>query len=92
MIGIILTDTGDFAISNNSIIVEEADGQTIENILKANRGEFKCAPLIGGEVVKLHNGLVSGLWCANVKKQIESVGVSIRSITMNSNEIIVKQW
>jgi len=91
MKGITLDHNGDFMLLNGRIQVSEADGQTIENILRANRGEFKEAPVIGGEVVKMLNGTPNPMWCANVKKQIESVGISVSAVEMNNNEIIVKQ-
>lgn len=91
MNGILLDQNGDCLLSGGLIETGNADGQTIENILKANRGEFKEAPLIGGEVSKMKNGRPSAMWCARVKKQIQSVGLRVSSVTMTDNEIEVKQ-
>jgi hypothetical protein len=92
MKGIILDHNGDFVLSGGRIQVGEADGQIIENVLRANRGEFKEMPVIGGEAIKMLNGTPANpMWCANVKKQIQSVGVSVSAVEMNNHEIIVKQ-
>lgn len=91
MNGILLKENGEFSLQNGRIEVGEADGQTIENILRANRGEFKEAPLIGGEVVKMLGGTPNPLWATQVKKQIESLNIPITSVEMNAGEILVTQ-
>lgn len=91
MNGILLDENGGYLLSGGVIQIGEADGQTIENIIRANRGEYKEAPLIGGEVAKMKNGQPSGIWCARLKKQIQSVGLRVSSVTMTDNEIDVKQ-
>lgn len=82
---------GDFVLEGGCIKVDEADGQTIENILRANRGAFKEAPLVGGETTKMLGGTPSSLWCAQVKKQIQSVGVPVTRVETDGTQIIVKQ-
>lgn len=91
MKGIILDANGDFALTGGRVQIDEADGQTIENILLANRGEFKEAPLIGGEVAKMQNGRPNAMWCVQVKKQIQSVGLRVTSVTMMDEQIEVNQ-
>lgn len=91
MKGILLDGNGEFQLSGGCIEVGEADGQTIENLLKANRGEFKEAPFIGGEVTRMQNGQTSAMWCARVKKQIQSVGLPVSDVTMTDNQIEVRQ-
>ena len=90
MLGIILDEKGDFTLAGGIIAIEDADGQSIENRLKANRGEFQEAPLVGGEVQRMQNGTPSPLWCSSVKKQIQSVGLPVTSVTMTVDLITVK--
>ena len=90
MPGIILDEKGDFKLAGGIIAIDDAEGQSIENLLKANRGEFKEAPLVGGEVQRMRNGTPSPLWCSSVKKQIQSVGLPVTSVTMTVDLITVK--
>jgi hypothetical protein len=89
MKGIILDHNGDFVLSGGCIQVGDANGQIIESILRANRGEFKEAPVIGGEAIKMLGGQPDSMWCINVKKQIESMGVPVSRVRMNENEIVI---
>ena len=91
MKGILLDENGNFLLSGGLIQVGEADGQTIENILKANRGEFKESPLIGGEILKNQNGQPSQMWSAMVKKQIKSFGIKVKTVNFTETEITVTQ-
>ena len=91
MKGIILDETGDFALDGGRIKVEQANGQSVENILRANRGEFKEAPLVGGEVWRMLGGNPDPMWCATVKKQIQSVGIGVSSVEMTDNQITVTE-
>jgi len=91
MKGIILDENGDFILSGGRIQVGDAAGQVIENILKANRGEFKEVPIIGGEAIKMLGGTAPNpMWCMNVKKQIESMGVPVSRVRMTDNEIVIE--
>lgn len=91
MNGILLDENGQPLLSGGRIEIGEANGQTIENIIRANRGEFKEEPLIGGEVVKMRNGLPAAMWCARLKKQIQAVGLRVKNVKMTDNEIEVAQ-
>lgn len=90
MIGIILDTNGDFALQGGRIALAEADLQTADNIIRASRGEFKEAPLVGGEVLKMLGGQPSRMWCVDVAKMMKSVGLDGASVAMNNKEIVVK--
>ena len=81
----------DFMLERGLIAAGEADGQSIETLMKANRGEFKERPQVGGEVFRMINGSPSPMWCINTRKQIESVGIAVSDVSMTNNEITVKQ-
>lgn len=89
MKGILLDEHGDFLLAGERILTGDADPQTIENILRANRGEFKEAPLVGGEVTGMLNGRPDPMWCAAVTKQIRSVGLDVSRVTMTDQLIEV---
>lgn len=90
MKGIILDASGNFVLESGRIALAEADLQTADNIIRASRGEFKEAPFIGGEVLKMQGGIPDSAWCVDVKKMIRSAGISISSVSMDATEIVVR--
>ncbi len=92
MKGIVLNENGAPVLAGGSVQLGDADGQTIETVLRANRGELKEAPLVGGETVKMLGGTApTSLWCANIKKQLQSVGVDVKHVEASASEIVVKR-
>lgn len=104
MKGIVLDTTGELSLERywrgtgevpvpkhtHTVAVGETNAQSIEHLLRANRGEFKEMPLIGGEVVKHIGGQPDEGWCARVKKQIKSVGLQVRRVSMTETDITVE--
>lgn len=66
------------------------NGQSIEQLVRANRGEFKELPFAGGEVVKHMGGRPDQVWCAKIKKQIKGVGLAVSRVSMNETEITIE--
>ena len=77
-------NTGDIAVKNGTIAIEDNTLQCVEEILKSNRGEYKEFPLVGGECVKLLHGSSSRFWANRVKSMCEAMGVAVRCIDSNN--------
>lgn len=90
MKGIQLTARGDFALEGGRIALGEADLQTADAVIRAARGEFKEAPLVGGEVLRMQGGAPDGEWCVRVKKMLRSVGINVQSVSMDASQINVQ--
>lgn len=86
----ILIDNDELLIVDGHIVTGDSAGQAAEHILSANRGEYKEVPALGGEVVKMLNGTPDPMWCAIVKKQIQSMGIPVVSLEMTGTGITVK--
>ena len=87
MNGILLDANGD--LPDGLMKIGNADPQNIESVLAANRGEFKDLPLIGGEAIKRLKGTSTSLWCTQVKKQLNSLGIAVTKVEMTDTEINV---
>lgn len=83
--------TGDLLVQNGSLQVGDTTHQTIELVLCSQRGEWKEAPTIGGEVQLMLAGNPSPLWPGEVRKMLLAVGVDADSVNVSSDgEITVR--
>ena len=76
----ITTHNNQLRIENGHLVVADADPQTAETVVLANRGELRDAPLVGGELTRMLGGPISSLQLTNLKQQIKSQGIDIRSV------------
>lgn len=90
MIGIAIdTTTGDLQIQHGNLVLEEVSSQVIEHVIRANRGEYREHPLIGGEIMKMQHGSTSRLWCARAKQMCHAAGVPVNRITIDGDNITI---
>lgn len=87
MRGILLNTDYDFEIESNRFQLGESSAQTAEMILRANPGEFKEVPVIGGGVEVMTCGSVDPFWKGKMKAQLKEMKVDVKEITINSDGI-----
>lgn len=46
---------GDLLIQNGDFVIADSDEQHIQDIIQANKGDFREAPLLGGEIDAYRN-------------------------------------
>lgn len=80
--------TGDLLIERKQAAVVPCEEQVIENVLLANRGEFKEFPLIGAEVRMQLGGGKNVMWPGHTKKMIKACGVEVRKVSITEDNII----
>jgi hypothetical protein len=90
MKGLLLDETGDLQIRNGSLVVGEVDGQIIEHVLIAAKGEFKEAPLIGANVRMMLAGTPDPFWRNNAKEMLKLQHIKVKRLEVTGNEIIVE--
>lgn len=76
---------GDLIIKGGGCIVAGTDGQTIEHVIVANRGEWREMPLLGGEVRKMQHGLAGRMWAARARDMCRAAGVSVSRVLVDDN-------
>jgi len=64
---ILIDSNGDLKIANGDFVVGNSSEQNVEQVLLANKGEWKQWPLIGVGITKLLNAPIT----RSVKKRIE---------------------
>lgn len=83
MRGIILDDNGNLLVRNNSLAIDDNQAQVAQHLLVAFTGEFKHAPLLGGNAKLMINGKPDPFWISNIKSQLKTALVNVASITIN---------
>lgn len=82
--------TGDLAIAGGKMQIGENDAQVAEELLLANRGDFKEYPLLGGEVGKMLGGERDVMWAPRVKKMLKACGLEVSRIRVTEQEIMIE--
>lgn len=86
MTGILIdSETGDLLVGNGGIETGDNTGQCVEQVLRANRGEYKEFPLVGGEVVKLIHGNQSRFWAGRARNMCVAMGVDVKRVDVHGN-------
>ncbi|MDR3226042.1 MAG: hypothetical protein LBT56_00020 [Prevotellaceae bacterium] len=89
----ILTDSenGDLLIKNGTIALGDITSQVVENVLIANRGEYKECPLVGGEIDKMRNGKPDTFWYGQFKDMLKYCLVKITKLDVENGDITI-EW
>lgn len=90
MKGILLNEDNDLLVENGCLTVGDNEAMLAECILLANRGEYKETPLLGAEVIRLQNGDVPALWCANAKKTLQAARLAVKRVYIKDNTISIE--
>ncbi|WP_373172643.1 hypothetical protein [Prevotella merdae] len=78
-------ETGDLLVEHGAAVVADSDGQTVEAVLLAQRGEFKECPLIGAAVRQLLGGCKDVFWPQETKKMIKAAGVEVNRVKVDAD-------
>ncbi len=90
MKGILIEDTGDLMIRDESAVIGEIDSQVIERVLTAYPGEFKEVPLIGANVRAMLGGTPDPFWRNNAKDMLKTQHIQVKKIEIIDNQITVE--
>jgi hypothetical protein len=87
MKGILIDENGDFTVRRGALVVGDCMADVAERIIRAWQGEFKEAPLLGGNVDKMINGAVDPFRRGEMTAQLRSQYVNVRQLDMSENGI-----
>lgn len=83
----ILTDNGNLVITNSDLTIGEAQAQWAEHLIGAFTGEYKHAPLLGGNIKRMIAGTPDPFWEGSMKSQLKSALVDIKSLRIKNGQI-----
>jgi len=84
---ILLDDNNELQFRNGDFLVEESDGQHIQDILIAAPGHYKQYPLLGANITNGLNGSNTIEFKRNIRLQLESDGMEVETINFNNDQI-----
>ena len=96
MKGILIDNDGDLMIRPkrdakgviiSGLVVGDCRADIAERIIRAWQGEFKEAPLLGGNIEKMQHGIIDPFWRGNIRKQLDSEGISVKRLDITENGI-----
>jgi len=90
MKGVLLDENGEVIIENGTMKIGDARAQVVEHVVTAFQGEFKEAPLLGGNAAKMLNGSLDPFWPAEMKRQLKTQHIKADISTDNENNYYVE--
>ncbi len=84
-----ITFADDLEIANGDFVVSESDGQHIEHILRADRGQFRQFPLVGVGLQKQANASPNRQKLKQeIKLQLRADGFGVKKIGISDGEVM----
>ncbi|HPX59821.1 MAG TPA: hypothetical protein PLL02_05255 [Bacteroidales bacterium] len=90
MKGILVDDNGELIIGNGTLKIGDVQVQLATHLIVAFTGEYKHAPLIGGNAKKMIAGSVYPFWVGDVKRQLKQCLVNVESFELNNGVVEVE--
>lgn len=81
---LVLNSDSSFKTKSNDLVVGNCDGQNINDILNANKGDYKMNPQVGVNAISFSNGSTSPV---NVKAQVK---LQLQLDGFNVSDVMVK--
>lgn len=80
---------GDLVIENGDFLVAESDGQHIEHILRADRGQFRQSPLVGVGLQKQDNASPNRQKLKQeIKLQLRADGFTVKKLELSDGDVL----
>ena len=90
MKGILIDDNGDLMIRNGRLVVGDCDNDVAERIIRAWQGEFKEAPLLGGNIDKMLGGKVDPFWRIDILRQLKAEHLNVKRLDITEKGIEIQ--
>lgn len=93
MKGILIDENRDLMVRNGSLVIGNCVADVAERIIGAWQGEFKEAPLLGGNIKKMTAGKPNPFWEGDMKAQLKFEGIPVSSVRLNEDgvELIIEE-
>ncbi len=86
----ILIENNDLVVSNGTLQIGDVNEQIAQFVVLAYPGEFKHAPLIGGNVRQMQNGTPDPFWAGKIKRQLRQCLVAVKRVSVKTDNIEIE--
>ena len=90
MKGILVDDNGDLVMSGGHIAIGDNRAQCAQHLIGAFTGEYKHAPLLGGNARNMISGTPDPFWAGSVKSQLRQCLIEAERIEVTDEGIVVE--
>ena len=90
MKGILIDDDGNLVITGGRVTVGDNRAQVAQHLLWSFTGEYKHAPLLGGNARNMINGTPDPFWAGSVKSQLRQCLIEAERVELVDGNIEVE--
>ena len=90
MKGILVDNDGNLTVSGGRISIGDNRAQVAQHLIGAFTGEYKHAPMLGGNARWIISGRPDPFWAGSVKSQLKQCLVQAESVKVVEGEIEVE--
>lgn len=87
MKGILIDDSGNLIVKKGTLEIGDTKVQDAALLIGAFTGEFKHAPMLGGNVKKIINGKMDPFWISNMKAQLKAIGLQVKDLRVTETGV-----
>jgi hypothetical protein len=87
MRGILVDENGDLMVRNGSMAIGECSADVAERVMVSWTGEFKHAPVLGGNAKQMIAGTVDPFRKGQLKAQLKAAKVNLSGLKIGENGI-----
>lgn len=90
MKGILTDDSGALAISGHHLQIGDNRAQCAQHLISAFTGEYKHAPMLGGNIRRMIAGTPDPFWAGSVKSQLQQCLIEAERVEVGANTIEIE--
>lgn len=90
MKGILVDNNGNLIVSGGHLLIGDNRAQCAQHLIGAFTGEYKHAPLLGGNARNMIAGTPDPFWAGSVKSQLRQCLIEAERVELVDGEIIVE--
>ncbi len=90
MKGILTDDNGNLMVQNGRLVVGENSEQVAHHLIIAHPGEYKHAPMLGGNIRRMIAGNPDPFWVGKMKSQLRQALVKVSSLKVVDKDIVLE--
>ena len=87
MNGILVNDKGDLIITGGHVTLGDNREQCARHLITAWTGEYKHAPMLGGNVRRMIAGGHDSFWAGRMKEQLKQCHISVEHLRVKEGNV-----
>ena len=87
MNGILVNDNGDLIISGGHVTVGDNREQCARHLITAWTGEYKHAPMLGGNVRRMIAGSQDPFWAGRMKEHLKQCHIDVERLSVTDEGV-----